>query len=403
MTIVIMGGGAAGLFAALAAKEANSHLKIILLEKSGQLLSKVRISGGGRCNVTHSCFDPKQLITNYPRGAKELLGPFTRFQPSDTIEWFESRGVQLKTEADGRMFPITDSSETIIACLLQEAKKKQIEIRLKTGIDSVLKQENSFLLTLSDGSSLTCEALLIASGSHPSGHKLAKQLGHTIHEPVPSLFTLNLPGSPLSILSGVVVDPATVRLAGTDISQTGPLLITHWGLSGPAALKLSAWGARYLKEKNYEVPLLVDWLPKMSEDKLLNAFKEARNQSPSQSISNNNQGKLPKNLWKLFLEQVHLSDKRLSDISNEGLTAICSKMKNDLYQVKGKTTNKEEFVTCGGIALNEVNFKTMESKLCQSLYFAGEVLDVDAVTGGFNFQNAWTTGWIAGNSLAFAT
>lgn len=399
MTIVIIGGGAAGFFAALAAKETNPAASVILLEKSSQLLSKVRISGGGRCNVTHSCFVPRELTQNYPRGTRELLGPFNRFQPTDTIQWFESRGVALKTEEDGRMFPTTDSSSTIIDCLTTEARKKKVDVRLRTSIASVTKYEDGFLLEINDGETLRCEAILLASGSHPSGYKIAQSLGHTINSPVPSLFTFNVPSSPLKDLSGIVVEEVNIRLDGSDFKQSGPLLITHWGFSGPAALKLSAWGARFLHERQYQAAIEIDWAPAFSLEQLQQTFKELRQKSPAQTLNTNNPCKLPKNLWKKFVEQTGLQDKRLSEIGNDGLSNFCKKIKGDIYKVEGKTTNKEEFVTCGGVCLSEVNFKTMESKLCPGLYFAGEVLDIDAVTGGFNFQNAWTTGYIAGTAM----
>lgn len=400
MTIVIIGGGAAGFFAALRAKECKPHTEVILLERSSQLLSKVRISGGGRCNVTHSCFDPKELVKNYPRGNRELLGPFTRFQPADTIQWFESRGVELKTEEDGRMFPVSDSSASIIDCLMRQAQKSGVNIRTKAGIDKIEKNKDSFLITLSEGTAITCKALLIATGSNPSGHQIVQQFGHTITPPVPSLFTFNVPTSPLKDLSGIVVDPCRLSLKGTDFTQKGPLLLTHWGFSGPAALKLSAWAARYLNENNYRTELSVDWAPDISLEELLKRLKSFRQATPAQTLANNCPLKRPKNLWKRLVElALKTSDKRLSDIGNEELSTLSAKLKADIYQIDGKTTHKEEFVTCGGVALNEVNFKTMESKLCKGLFFAGEVLDVDAVTGGFNFQNAWTTGWIAGSSM----
>lgn len=398
MTFIVVGGGAAGFFAALAAKEANPHAEVVLLERSNQVLSKVKISGGGRCNVTHACFEPKELIKNYPRGSKELLGPFSRFQPLDTIHWFESRGVQLKTESDGRMFPVSDDSQTIIDCLLKEAKKQKILIRTKTAIDDIEKTEDGFTVTISDGEQLKCNSLLIATGSQPSGIKIAVKLGHSNESPVPSLFTFNVPTSPLKDLAGVAVEKATLLLEDTNLEQTGPLLITHWGFSGPAALKLSAWGARHLSEKNYRTRLIIDWIPHETNENLLKSLKKMRTDFPSQTLINKCSWKLPKSLWRKFLELSQICEKRLSEISNDELLIFCSLLKTNTHQIEGKTTHKEEFVTCGGIKLNEIHFKTMESKLCSKLFFAGEVLDIDAVTGGFNFQNAWTTGWIAGTS-----
>ncbi|MCB1118941.1 MAG: aminoacetone oxidase family FAD-binding enzyme [Chlamydiia bacterium] len=348
MKIAIIGGGAAGFFAALTAKEANPKAEVHLFERSNKLLAKVRLSGGGRCNVTHACFDPKALVLNYPRGHKELLGPFHRFQPQDTIAWFESRGVPLKEEADGRMFPLSNSSETIISCFVQEAKKLGVHIHTQATITAI---DKGFFL---HGPDMAFDRLILTTGSSRFGWEVAKQFGHTIQSPVPSLFTFNIPNFPLEHLSGVSLPHATLTIAGTQFLQTGPLLITHWGFSGPVALKLSAFAARYLAEKNYHITLQVNWHPDQ---------------------------KLPKRLFKTLQER-----------------ETC--FENDPYTVSGKTTNKAEFVTCGGITLSEVNFKTLESKRCPNLFFAGEILDIDGITGGFNFQNAWTTAHLAGTAAA---
>jgi predicted Rossmann fold flavoprotein len=372
--ITVVGGGAAGIFAALAAKKGAPHIPVIVLEKTAVLLSKVKISGGGRCNVTHACFDPKKLIQNYPRGGQELLGPFHRFQPRDTIEWFEERGVKLKTEPDGRIFPVSNSSSTIINCLLDEAKKLGVEIRLRERIDK-----------LPEGK------VILATGSSLDGYKLAESLGHTIQPPVPSLFTFNVPSSPLKELSGIATT-AKVTLLGSPFTQTGPLLITHFGFSGPAILKLSAWGARFLNEKNYRVEIEIDWLPAGKAD--LFSLKE---QFPRKTLLALNPYLLPKNLWKEFVKEL---DKPLSHLSKADLQKLDHRLHHDRYLVDGKTTHKEEFVTCGGVLLKEVDFKTMASKIHSGLYFAGEILNIDGITGGFNFQNAWTTGYIAGTSAA---
>lgn len=384
MVIIIIGGGAAGFFAALAAKSANPDAKVVLLERSLKLLSKVRISGGGRCNVTHACFEPNQLIENYPRGKKELLGPFHQFQPQDTIEWFKKRGVRLKTEKDGRMFPITDSSETIINCFMKEAKKIGVVIKTQSKVQSIEKVEEGFQLKFDAVNSIYADRLILATGSGTRGWEFVKNLGHTLQPPVPSLFTFNVPSFPLVDLSGVSVPSAKLKLEGSKLEQEGPLLITHWGFSGPAALKLSAFAARFLAEKKYNVTLLIDWLPHLSEDELRTTF-EGNRQKPQNPT-------LPKSLWKTFCPEPPLS--------NASIKQLCNTLKRDLYLVQGKTTNKEEFVTCGGVTLSEVQFKTMESKLCKNLYFCGEILDIDGITGGFNFQNAWTTGWISGNAAA---
>jgi predicted Rossmann fold flavoprotein len=399
--VVIAGGGAAGFFAALAAKKAHSALGVLLLERTNQLLSKVRISGGGRCNVTHACFDPAKLVQNYPRGHKALLGPFTRFQPRDIIDWFQVRGVVLKTEPDGRVFPKSDSSQTIIDCFLKEARSLNLEIRTLQHIERVHRNDSLFQVELKSGEAILCEKLLLATGSSPHGFRLAQSLGHTIQEPIPSLFTLNIPSSPLSDLAGISVEKAALHLVDSEFSQTGPLLITHWGFSGPCALKLSAWGARYLHKKNYSTPLKVNWLPEFTHDKAREQLRETRNCYPNQNLVNANPFMLPKNLWKRLIELSRIDCKnRLSEMSNASFDQLCQFLQADTYQMEGKTTYKEEFVTCGGVTLDEVSFKTMESRLCSGLFFAGEILDIDGITGGFNFQSAWTTGWIAGHSLA---
>lgn len=400
MCIVVVGGGAAGFFAAVTS--AKGHRKTILIEKTKSLLSKVRISGGGRCNVTHHCFDPRQLVQHYPRGGQALIGPFHRFQPRDTIEWFESRGVKLKAEEDGRMFPISDDSQTIINCLLTEAAKTGVEIRQQQGVQSIEKLNNGcFSLLLVSGERLECDRLLLATGSSKEGYTFSQSLGHTIIPPVPSLFTFNIPNFSLQELSGISVERAQLKIVGTQLQQSGPLLITHWGFSGPAALKLSAWAARHLHDVHYEADLLINWLPDYSSHELNDALLRLKQEMPAQLLLKENPFKLPKQLWKTLLEKASISPHlRLSDLPNKGLVQLAETLQKDIYPVKGKTTYKQEFVTAGGICLDEVNFKTMESRKCSGLYFAGEILDIDGVTGGFNFQNAWTTGWIAGNEMS---
>ncbi len=397
--LIVVGGGAAGFFAALISKAAHPEWKVAILEKTAILLSKVRVSGGGRCNVTHACFDPLSLTKHYPRGGKELLGPFHRFQPKDTIAWFESRGILLKTEADGRMFPTTDSSETIIACLVGEAKKLGVEILFRQKIEGVQKRGEEFVLEIKDKEPCVAQKVILAMGSSAEGHLLAKMLGHSIQPPVPSLFTFNVPGSPLQELSGIAFEKVKIEIVGAPFSQTGPLLITHFGFSGPAALKLSAWAARYLYEKNYFVQIAINWAPDLSLQDIEKKLQELKQKLPHRTLLSENPFAFPKNFWKCFLTllgDVYLE--RLNDISFKALEILAKKIHTDLYQVNGKTTNKEEFVTCGGVTLKEVHFKTMESKICPGLFFAGEILDIDGLTGGFNFQNAWTTGFIAGSS-----
>lgn len=388
--VIIIGGGAAGIFAALAAKQSHPELSVVVLEKTAVLLSKVKVSGGGRCNVTHSCFDPQLLVKNYPRGEKELLGPFHCFQPRDTIEWFESRGVKLKTESDGRMFPITDSSSTIVECLLSEARKLGVEILLRQRVEKI---DSGFTVHLKDQPPLNCNHLILASGSSPEGYAFAASLGHTIVPPVPSLFTFNTPTSPLKELSGISVDLATVEVG--PFTQTGPLLITHFGFSGPAILKLSAWGARFLHEKNYRTPFSINWIPNHSQEEVFQKLLLLKERSPQKTLFALNPFYFPKNLWKAVLP----FDKTLANVSKKELQDLAQKLHADTYQMEGKTTHKEEFVTCGGVSLKEVDFKTLQSKICPGLYFAGEILNIDGVTGGFNFQNAWTTGFIAGMSV----
>lgn len=397
MRIIVIGGGAAGFFAALAAKEKNPTAEVLLLERTAKLLSKVRISGGGRCNVTHSCFDPKLLVKNYPRGSRELLGPFNRFQPRDTIDWFKQRNVPLKTEKDGRMFPITDSSSTIIHCLMGEAEKLGVEIRTLTKIKEITKNNGKFLIQIEPDQTLTADKLILATGSAPFGWQCAASLGHTTQSPVPSLFTLNIPSFSLAHLAGIAIDPAKVTL--DQFEQIGPLLITHWGLSGPAALKLSAFAARHLAERKYNATLTIDWMPDVKESLIRSQLESERELNPKKQIGNFRLDSIPKNLWRFFCESNQLDTLLpFSSLGNKKINSLCESLKRSKFTMNGKTTHKEEFVTCGGITLSEVDFKTMESRKCEGLYFCGEILDIDGITGGFNFQNAWTTGWIAGNA-----
>lgn len=397
--LIVLGGGAAGIFASLAAIEACPTAKVAVLEKTAVLLAKVRISGGGRCNVTHACFDPIALSKNYPRGNKELVGPFHRFQPLNTIEWFESKGVKLKTEADGRMFPITDRSETIIDALLEQAKKAGIEIYLKERIESVSKRASGFTIISKEGKTFSCKKLLLATGSSADGYLIAQQCGHSLQNPVPSLFTFNVPTSPLKELSGISFEKVRIEIKDTPFSQTGPFLITHFGFSGPAAIKLSAWAARFLFEKNYHAELVVNWLPELTAEEIFKKLTDLKLSSGQKKLFNENLFRLPKSFWHLFLDLLGESfKKKILDISLKDLRALANKLHADSYHIEGKTTHKEEFVTCGGVHLKEVNFKTLESKITPGLFFAGEILDIDGITGGFNFQSAWTTGYIAGTS-----
>lgn len=399
--IAIIGAGAAGIFAAITAAEANPAAHITIWERTAQPLSKVKISGGGRCNVTHACFDPALLIQNYPRGNKALRGPFTHFQPKDTMEWFERRGVSLKIEKDGRVFPTSDNSQTIIDCLLKEIKRLGVELRLIQRIEKIDKDTTGFFLELAKAERIHCNKLVLACGSSALGHKFAKNLGHTIIPTVPSLFTFNTPSSPLLELAGIAVPNVELQLSVAPYKITGALLLTHWGFSGPAVLKLSAWGARHLYDSEYLADLLINWLPEYSREELTSMLISIKKNKPSGSLGTWSNPLLPKNLWRHLVKQTlgTMSEIPLSKLSHQDLSKLAEKLQKDRYKIEGKTTYKQEFVTCGGIDLDQVNFKTMESRCCPNLFFAGEILDIDGVTGGFNFQNAWTTGWLAGKAL----
>lgn len=412
--IIIAGGGAAGFFAAIACAEKNADYQIIILEKSPKLLAKVKISGGGRCNVTHACFDVRQLVKNYPRGEKQLLGPFTRFNPANTVEWFENRGVQLKTEADGRMFPVTDSSQTIIDCLLSEARRLGVEIKTQTGLEGLHLNENGkwkittqsaspLLGRGTGGEDLEADAVIIATGGTPRMWNILEKLEHKIVPPVPSLFTFNVRDERIKGLEGISVPAADVEIKNSKLSATGPLLITHWGLSGPAILRLSAWGARELAALNYQFEMVVNWTGNHKTGEVMDVIKQFKQNYPKKSVVANPLFNLPKRLWERLLafsiRNPRSAIRNFADLSNKQIEQLALTITSSQFAVTGKSTFKEEFVTAGGIELNEVDFKTMQSKKFPGLYFAGEVLDIDAITGGFNFQAAWTTGWIAGNAV----
>ena len=399
--VIIIGGGAAGIFAAINIGANNLDLKVVVLEKTTKLLSKVKVSGGGRCNVTHACFDPKELVKFYPRGEKELRGPFHQFQPGDTIAWFAERGVELKIEDDGRMFPITDSSQTIIDCFLTEIEKYNIEIRYQSAVETIDKVADGFNVQLQNGS-LSCENLIIATGGFHKveGYHFMKNLNHTIIEPNPSLFTFNLPKNDLLSLQGLVAN-VDVKILGSKFSENGPLLVTHWGVSGPGILKLSSWAARFLNEKNYEFDFMINWLPNHSEDSLKELFNSCKQNNGTKKVFNQLELDIPKKLKHFLLKKADISsDIKWADVNKKQINKLIQLLIADIYPSKGKTTFKQEFVSCGGVKLNEVNFKTMESKITPNLYFAGEVLNIDALTGGFNFQSAWTTSWIAAQDIS---
>ncbi|MEQ8525121.1 NAD(P)/FAD-dependent oxidoreductase [Gracilimonas sp.] len=399
LQVAVIGGGAAGFFSAISAKKHNPDAKVTIYEKTDRLLSKVRISGGGRCNVTHYCFDIRELVKFYPRGERPLKKAFGIWSTTDTVEWFESRGVKLKTESDGRMFPITDDSETIINCLLEETRKLGIGIKTKANIKSISKTEDGYELGFHRGGRKSAEKVIVATGGSPraKGFDWLRELGHEIEEPVPSLFTFNMPDEPIKELMGVVAEPVAIKIMGSNLSSSGPLLVTHWGMSGPAVLKLSAFGARDFHKMDYEFKILVNWAGDRGEQEVRSILKEVENDHPKKKISNVNPFELPGRLWEFLLNKLNLGDDMIwQNMGKKNINRLVHLLSNDVYQVQGKTTFKEEFVTCGGISLLDVDIKTMESRKSPGLYFAGEVLDIDGVTGGFNFQAAWTTGFIAG-------
>ena len=404
LKVIVIGGGAAGFFGAITCADTYPNTKVTLLEAGRKPLTKVRISGGGRCNVTHHCFEPAQLVQNYPRGGKALRGAFTRFQPRDTIAWFEGRGIRLKTEADGRMFPTTDNSETIVNCLLQAATSARVELHTQAAVKEVSKQGAVFVVELKTGAKLESDRLLIATGSNPLSYRWARNLGHQIQPPVPSLFTFNLRDRRLQGLAGVSLENVELRLldnAKTKLKQTGALLITHWGISGPVVLKLSAWGARILHEHQYQLPLQINWLPQYNAETLRQHLQESKTKTPKKQINTYCPVNLPKRLWQSLLAAVAIEPQiTWSQLSKKKMNQLIVELTQGKYLITGKGVFKEEFVTCGGVNLQEINFKTMESKICPGLFFAGEILDIDGVTGGFNFQSAWTTGWLAGQGIA---
>ncbi len=418
--LVVIGGGAAGFFCAVNAARLYPGLQVTIIERSSKLLSKVKVSGGGRCNVTHDCDSIAEMIKRYPRGATFLKKAFHHFFTRDTIQWFNERGVQLKTEKDGRMFPVTDDSQTIVDCLLREANKYGVEILMNAEVATIGKRETSnekqetgngkqetgnepsFELLLKNNKKFFADYVCIACGGYPKSEqfKWLTRLGHTIEDPVPSLFTFNIPRNNITALMGIAVENASVKIAGTKLQQTGPLLITHWGLSGPAVLKLSAWGARELAIKKYEYTIVVNWLTEYNENNLKDKIQQVRFDIASQKIYNRNPFGLPSRLWEYFLQESGIAaNLRWADVPAKEQNKLVKILCAQEFTVKGKTTFKEEFVTAGGIRLEEIDVNTMQSKILPALFFAGEIINVDGVTGGFNFQNAWTTAWIAAKAI----
>jgi len=398
--VMIAGGGAAGFFAAITCAERNPGAHVTVCELTGNPLAKVRISGGGRCNVTTALTQPEELVRHYPRGGRELLGPFHRWGPGETIAWFAARGVELKAEADGRMFPVTDDAGTVVDCLQRAAAEAGVTVRTRCGVQSV---RPGFEVALTTGETVRCDRLLIATGGGKvgGGCELARGLGHTIEPPVPSLFTFQITDARLTGLAGLAVEDAEVRVHGTRLRQRGPLLITHWGLSGPAVLKLSAWGARALHDCGYRFNLTVNWMAPRTAEQILADLARLRAEHPRRRVAGDNAFGLPQRLWERLAAAAGVEPALVwTSASNEILQALARQLGFAEFTVTGRSLFKDEFVTCGGVRLDEVDFKTMESRRCLGLHFAGEVLDIDGVTGGFNFQSAWTTGWLAGSAMA---
>jgi predicted Rossmann fold flavoprotein len=396
--IIIVGGGAAGFFTAINIVEKNPKLKVAILERGSEVLQKVRVSGGGRCNVTHACFEPNELVKFYPRGEKELRGPFHQFCSGDTIEWFERHGVELKIEDDGRLFPVTNSSQTIIDCFLQATQKLGIKILTGQSVQSIFKKDG-FWKVETQSENYLAEKLILATGSNPKIWEMLQNFGHAIVSPVPSLFTFNIKDSRIKELPGVAAN-VSVKVKDTKLNSTGPLLITHWGMSGPAILKLSAWGARILHDKNYQFTIYVNWLNDVDTDDAEIILKELKQEQAKKAVSKKSPFEFPNRLWEsLVLAAGIEAETKWADVSKLQLQNLAHQLTNASFQVNGKSTFKEEFVTAGGIDLKEINFKTMESKLHQNLYFAGEIVNIDAITGGFNFQNAWTSGFIVAEAI----
>lgn len=400
-TLAVIGGGAAGFFCAVNAARLSGDLKVVIFEKSSKLLSKVKVSGGGRCNVTHHCYEVNELIKYYPRGKNFLKKELYGFTPKDTVRWFEERGVKLKAEVDGRMFPVTNSSQTIVDCLLNEAKRYHVDIRLSVAVHQLFRENNQWVIK-TESEKITADFVCIACGGFPKAEQFnwLKDLGHSIETPVPSLFTFNIPDSNMVQLQGIS-SVAQIKIPGTKLVEQGPMLITHWGVSGPAVLRLSAWGARSLAQKDYQFSIHVNWLPGYNEQHLRSVWNDIRNQLSSQKISDKNPFGLPKRLWLYFLSKAAIDEHLYwSKLPARQQNKLIQMLVADEYQVRGKTTFKEEFVTCGGISLAEIDAQTMSSRLCENLFFAGEIMDVDGITGGFNFQHAWASGWIAAKTIA---
>jgi predicted Rossmann fold flavoprotein len=403
MKVAIIGAGAAGCFAA-ANIQRKSGIEVAVFEKTGKVMQKVRVSGGGRCNVTHECFDVPELLTRYPRGKSLLRKSLYRFGPQQTIDWFGQRGVTLKTEDDGRMFPVTDDSATIIDCIWQEMMRQNVQVYYHKSVKSISVNEQSprFTIHFADTSIHTADKILLATGSFPRADQYSwlESLGLSIESPVPSLFTFNMPRHPITELMGVSVPEVSIKIAGTKISQSGPLLITHWGMSGPAVLKTSAIAARELANMHYDFKALINWLHNMSDDDLRITFAQLRREQGKQFVAQKNPFALPKRLWEYFMKCCSISDSmRWGDLPAAAQHKLMEQLLHDAYHVSGKTTFKEEFVTCGGVRIQEIDPQTMQSRKIPGIYLAGELIDADGITGGYNFQHAWSSAWIAASAI----
>lgn len=396
--VIVVGGGASGFFAAINIAEQNPEAKVTILERGKDVLTKVKVSGGGRCNVTHAEFIPQDLVVNYPRGEKELLGPFHTFMTGDTIAWFEERGVELKIEDDGRMFPVSNSSQTIIDCFLAEAKKHNVELLKNNPVVSIAHQESNWIVNTKNAN-FTCKKIIIATGSNPKIWNILENLGHTVSAPVPSLFTFNIKDDRIKDIPGVVAKNVTVKVVDTNLESNGPLLITHWGMSAPSILKLSAFGALDLAERDYKFAIEVNFID-TNNDIAISQLNDIKKELNKKKIINYTQFNLPKRLWhQLVLASGIDLETRWADCNKVQIDNLANQLTCAVFNVDGKSTFKEEFVTAGGVNLKEVNFKSFESKLLKNLYFTGEVLNIDAVTGGFNFQNAWTGAYIVSQNI----
>lgn len=403
MRLIVIGGGAAGFFCAVNAARMNPSLEVVLAEKTSKLLAKVKVSGGGRCNLTHACFSVAEMSKKYPRGENFVKKTYHQFFTSDTVSWFEDRGVSIKAEADGRMFPLTDSSQTIIDCLLKEVNKYRVAIWMNREVKSIVRENEKWILQFANGEKHDADFICLASGGYPKSSMFdwIKSIGHTMEDPVPSLFTFNIPGNSITQLMGISVPEAIVRVSGTKLIEKGPLLITHWGMSGPVILRLSAWGARELHKKNYDFKIIVSWLANFNEQSLREEFLHQRFNLAGQFLHSKNPFNLPQRLWQYLLGLSTMDhETRWADLSTTKQNLLIKNLVSQELDIKGKTTFKEEFVTAGGVRLSEIDVQTMESKIVPALFFAGEVIDVDGITGGFNFQHAWTSGWIAANNIS---